>query len=171
MLRDTLNRLNEWLKAHRPEYWRCLLPGATRAELAALRKGLRMPLPRDLRALLAWHNGQKPDSPARFEQDWLLMSGPRIVAAKRDLDVHADSTGWSKCWIPVLDNDAADYLCLDTSRPKSPVRAFRLGQGDHAIIAPSLGSWLKKFADEVQKGNYIEDEERGTFLRKRATMN
>lgn len=168
MLRDTLKRLDAWLQAHRPDYWRNLLPGATLAELAALRKSLKMPLPRDLRGLLAWHNGQKLDSPARFEQDWFLMSGPRIVAAKRELDAVAESKGWSKRWIPVLDDDAGDFLCLDTSKPKSPVRAFWLGQSDHRIVAPSLATWLKRLVNDAEKGNYVEDEERGTFLRKRA---
>ena len=167
MLRDTLYRLDRWLQGHRPECWRSLLPGATQAELASLRKRLKMPVPRDLRGLLAWHNGQKLDSPARFEHDWLLMSGPRIVAAKRDLDADAAATGWNKRWIPALDDDAGDFLCLDTTRPKSPVRVFRLGQSFHRIVAPSLAAWLKRFVTDVEKGNYVEDEERGTFLRKR----
>jgi cell wall assembly regulator SMI1 len=126
---------------------------------------LNLTLPADLRELLSWHDGQGEDFIGRFEQDWLLMSCQQIIAAKGDLDHDAATTGWNSAWIPFLDNDAGDFLCLDSSKPRAPVRGFWLGEKEHQIVAPSLTDWLADFVNNVEKGNYEEEPERGSFLR------
>ena len=120
----------------------------------------------DLRRLLAWHNGQQPDFPGRFEQDWGLMSTDEIAAAKGDLDADAESSGWSPTWVPFLDDDAGDYLCLDTGKATAPVRAFWQGRRGHPIISAALTAWLEEFVAALERGEYVEDPERGTFLRR-----
>ena len=166
MIRDLLDRLETWLKKHRPRFLRGLAPGASRTQLDGLQRELNLTLPADLRELLSWHDGQGEDFIGRFEQDWLLMSCDQIMAAKRDLDHDAVTTGWNPAWIPFLDNDAGDFLCLDTSQPMAPVRAFWLGEKKHEIVSPSLADWLAEFVENVEKGNYQEDPERGSFLRR-----
>ncbi|MCC6419132.1 MAG: SMI1/KNR4 family protein [Gemmataceae bacterium] len=166
----SLARLERWLAKHRPRFLANLRPGATPIELDALRAQLGMELPEGLRTLLAWHNGQGEDHAGQFEQDWRLMSADQIVAAKRELDLQAPGngarTGWEPSWIPCLDDDAGDYLCLDTSLPGEPVRAFWLGNAEHPIVAPSLADWVKDFVEAVEAGAYHVEPERGTFLRR-----
>ena len=162
---DLLARLEKWLKKNRPRFIKGLPPGANKVQLDGLQRELNLTLPADLRQLLSWHDGQGEDFIGRFEQDWMLMSCDQIIAAKGDLDHEAGSTGWNSVWIPFLDNDAGDFLCLDTSQPNAPVRGFWLGEKEHKIVAPSLGAWLGDFVDNVEKGNYQEDPERGSFLR------
>jgi cell wall assembly regulator SMI1 len=158
-----LKRLDRWLARQRPRFFAGLKPGATKAELADLEKQLGRSLPKDLRSLLAWHNGQSDDFVGRFEQDWLLMSCQRIAAAKAELD--RDAARWNASWIPFLDNDAGDYLCLDNSQAIAPVNGFWLGETNNEVVAPSLGQWLQDFVENVEKGSYVEDPERGSFVR------
>lgn len=164
-LAQTLARLEKWLAQHRPRYRRALLPGARRPELAALERALGVPLPDELRALLAWHNGQGGEFVGTFEESWLLMDSAAIAATKQELEADRAATGWQRAWIPFLDNDQGDFLYLDTRRSGTPVRSFGLGQKKHPVVAPSLSAWLNDFVTAVERGDYREDPERGTFLR------
>ena len=156
VLRAALARIDAWFAVHRPHYSAALHPGATVAELAALERALGLPLPAALHELLAWHNGQSADFAGCFVEHWFLMSCENIRLA------YAETTGW----IPFLDNDAGDYLCLDAARTPCPVRAFYLSEFEQPIVAPSLASWMQAFADDLEAGHYVEDPERGDLMRK-----
>jgi cell wall assembly regulator SMI1 len=163
-----LARLEQWFRQHRARYARALLPGATPAELAALQQALGMPLPEELKALLQWHNGQSQDFDGHLQLDWDLLSTSQIAAAKHDLDAGDRSqTGWQPAWIPFLGDDADDFVCLDTSQPGNPVREFWQGRTDHPVTSPSLAAWLRGFVEAVERGDYREDPERGSFLPRR----
>lgn len=117
-----LNRLEKWLQKHRAHYWKMLLPGASRAELDFLRKSIAPPLPEELRTLLAWHNGQSADFIGGFEANWQLMSTRTIaVETMLLLDPEAQS-GWERSWIPFLNDDAGNYVCIDASQAGFPLR-------------------------------------------------
>lgn len=164
-MNQLLRRLETWLAKNRSRYLAGLLPGANQGDIDRLQHDLGIPVPESLRALLFWHNGQGEGFVGKFEQDWLFLSSPRIAAAKNDLDAEASKTGWHADWIPFLDNDAGDFLCLDTSQAKAPLRAFWLGKTQHPVIAPSLDHWLKVFVENLEQGIYSEDPERGTLSR------
>lgn len=165
-LRGLLARLERWLAAFRPHYLAVLRPGATAADLADLERALGGSLPEELRLLLTWHDGQTDESPARLEGNWLLMSAAQIAAAKRDLDADTQMTGWRQAWIPFLDDDAGDFLTLDTSERGRPVREFWLGNAEQPIAAPSLVDWFARLVDDLEAGRYVEDPERGEMLRR-----
>ncbi len=162
---EVLSRLERWISRHRRRYHEGLLLGASAAELDALQADLRLPLPAELRALLAWHNGQSDDFVGNLEQNWNLMSAERIRDAKKELDADARRTGWQAAWVPFLDDDSGDYLCLDTTQPGTPVREFWQGRTEHAVVAPSLTAWLEDFVATVERGGYVQDSERGSFSR------
>jgi cell wall assembly regulator SMI1 len=141
-LLTALARIDAWFARHRPRYH------------AGLRAGVEVenfPLP--IRALLAWHNGQSGDFVGCLEENWFLMSADEIRAA----DV--GDTGWT----PFLDDDAGNYLCIDAA---GAVRLYSLGETEQAVVAPSLAQWLRDFADHLERGDYVEDPERGVFNRK-----
>jgi cell wall assembly regulator SMI1 len=171
-LKELLGRLEKWLAAHRPRFLKNLRPGANEAELHALQARLGRELPAELRTLLAWHNGQGEEFAGRFEEDWLLMGTGEIAQAKEELDKGAvgngAGNGWKPEWIPFLDDDAGDYLFLDTSQAEPPVRAYWLDQDQQPQAAASLTAWVEAFVKAVEAGEYEEDPERGTFLRRRA---
>jgi hypothetical protein len=153
--KDPLARLDRWLARHRPRFYKGLRPGATAAELAALEQALGRPLP-ELCTLLAWHNGQKGDFIGHFESDWDLLSTKQIAVAKKELDVDG---------IPFLADDNGDYLCLIPRATGFPVKAYWSGKPNLEPVAPSLTAWLTDFVAAVERGAYVEDPERGSFLR------
>jgi cell wall assembly regulator SMI1 len=160
-----LARLEKWLAQHRPRYLYGLEPGATAQELNTLEAALGGSVPADLRALLAWHDGQKDDFIGCLEQSWNLMSAQQIAAARQELQAAGD--GPASKLIPFLDNDAGDFLCLDTGQPDAPVRAVWRGKAERPVVARSLAAWLEEFVAAVERGEYHEDPERGYFFRQR----
>jgi hypothetical protein len=46
----------------------------------------------------------------------------------------------------------------------TPVRSFWFGKKEHALVFPSLAAWLGEFVGAVERGEYVEDSERGHFL-------
>lgn len=160
-----LARLDQWLNSQRERFQQALRPGATTAECDSLAAALGRPLPEELRAMLTWHNGQNPDVPGAFEQNWVLMSTDEIADAKKELDDHPHE-GWQKNWLPFLDDDNGDYRCLDLSSPGCPVLECWRGRADHPVVAPSLAAWLESFVSGLERGAYAEDPERGTIALK-----
>jgi cell wall assembly regulator SMI1 len=160
-----LTRIDRWLHENRPRFQKGLLPGASPAECDHLQSELGRPLPTELRTLLSWHNGQNPEVVGAFEQSWNLMSTRGIAEAKKMLD-SAAADGWQPTWIPFLDDDAGDFLCLDTSEAGHPVRECWQGNPEHPAVAPSLTAWMERFLHGLESGAYYEDPERGIFHRR-----
>jgi cell wall assembly regulator SMI1 len=163
-LTELLDRLDRWLATHRERFRHALLPGASAADLETLSAALGQPLPEELKIWLSWHNGQSADVPGAFEQNWHLMSTREIADAKKELDAQPHE-GWQHAWVPFLDDDNGNYLCLDLGSPGHPVRECWRGRSDHPIVAPSLSAWLADFVAALERGAYAEDPERGALVR------
>src|SRR5205807_1536549 len=130
--------------------------------LDGLAKALKKPVPKGLQELLTWHNGQGEDYVGYFQDHWLLMSAARIVTAKAELDESGADQGWHKEWVPFLEDDGGNFMCLDTSGKEPGVVVFWAG-AEPEKKADSLGAWLTDFVGQVEAGHYHEDPERGTF--------
>jgi cell wall assembly regulator SMI1 len=160
-----LARLDAYLAKHRARFAKGLLPGAAPDQLTALEGDLGIALPDELRVWLSWHNGQSEDVLGAFIQSFHLMSTQQIAQVKKELDPEK-SSNWNRGWIPFLDDDNDNYVCLDTGQPGFPVREFWRGQEQHAVVAESLAAWVKQFVTALEKGEYAEDPERGDFNKK-----
>jgi cell wall assembly regulator SMI1 len=133
--------------------------------LEALQKALGRSLPEELRTWLTWHNGQNPDVMGALQENWLPMSANEIAEAKRELDAEGHA-GWERSWIPFLDDDKGDYLCLDPGTGGTQVRECWRGRPEHAVVAGSLAEWVRQFLAGIEQGEYAEDPERGGFYRR-----
>jgi cell wall assembly regulator SMI1 len=160
-----LARLDAWFKKHRRRFAKTLLPGATPHQLAALERELGRALPDELRAWLAWHNGQSNDVPAAFLQSWHLVDAEQMAQLKKELDADPQAK-WDAGWIPFLDDDNDNYLCVDSRQPGCPVRECWRGKQERPVVAESLTEWVERFVADVEKGEYVEDPERGEFYKK-----
>ena len=45
------------------------------------------------------------------------------------------------------------------------MRVFIAGEKESPVMAASLADWLKDFVAAVERGDYVEDPERGDFLK------
>jgi cell wall assembly regulator SMI1 len=164
-LTNLMARVDRWLQQHRPRLARGLLPGATAEQLNQVQQQVGRPLPAELRELLSCHNGQGSEVEGAFENCFFLMSTAQIAEATRDLRADPPA-GWQAGWVPFLEDDANSFVVIDTEQPGAPVREVWRGRTDHPVVAPSLTAWVQGFLDGLEKGAYVEDPERGTFLRK-----
>jgi cell wall assembly regulator SMI1 len=160
-----LHRLDAAWEKNRAGFHQGLRPGATDSQCDSAAAALGASLPADLRALLTWHNGQNPEVFAAFFQSFHLLSADEIVEAAKDLQAQPRN-GWKTELVPFLSDDQDNFVCVDTSRPGAPLVECWRGRDSAIEIASSLGAWLEGFVTAVERGDYHEDEERGTYCKK-----
>jgi cell wall assembly regulator SMI1 len=163
-LHALLGRLDHWLADHRHRYHEGLLAPARPEDLSALEQNLGRPVSDDLRTWLTWHNGQNDQAFGALEENWHPMSATEIAEVKKELDGEGHP-GWQRSWVPFLDDDAGNYLCLDTGQAGEPVRACWRGKANHEVVAPSLTDWVRRLVTGLEQGAYTEDPERGSMHR------
>jgi cell wall assembly regulator SMI1 len=157
--------LEAWLKAHRPAFHALLRPGADTSALEKLAKGLGRPLPAELANWLGWHDGQDEDTPAAFVGAFSLIDHGEIL--DETLDRRAGTEGpWDAGWIPLLDDFNDNLICLDTTRPGTPVIELWHGHAAPTDAAPSLLDWVRGLLADFEAGKYVEDAERGHYHKK-----
>jgi cell wall assembly regulator SMI1 len=159
-----LARLEKWLAKHRKRFLRSMPEGATLDELDALQSALGQPVPDELRALLAWHNGQGEDFAGCFYEQWYLLSTVQIAKVHDEL-VKGQKGRFRAEGVPFLNDDRDNCVFLDTSQEPPPVREFWQKNKDQPTLAPSLAAWLEDFVNGVEAGEFTEDPERGHFVR------
>jgi len=175
--------LRELLVVTAPEALEALHPPALALDVAEAERRLGAPLPDDLLAFFALHDGQD-DSRGPFA--WRLMGVAEALERKavRDALPHQDLTGegdarvaplyWHPRWWPLLENGAGDLVCLDLA----PVPGGRCGQviecfldgPKREVLAPSFLAWLEGYAADVRAGRvvateYADDEFAGMMRR------
>ncbi|RKN06995.1 SMI1/KNR4 family protein [Streptomyces radicis] len=163
-------RIDAWLAAHAPASAARLNPGADPAALAAAERVLGIPLPADLAASLACHNGADPDVEVLPDlmllpidgvvEQWELRN--QVEAEFRDDEDEDDEAlaplehpYWDRLWIPVA-HFQGDLDVIDM-RP-GPGHG-RLGWSGHDGSGsfgdgtwPSFGAWLAAVAHVLMTG-------------------
>lgn len=144
-----LQRLDELLRLHRPDYYATLSPPATEAELAAFEQEFDLTLPPELRQWFAWHNGQQGfDS---FFQNNCLQSldgAAESMRINRELLADGDfvENWWRPDWVPFLENGGGDHVCVDlegtfTGQAGQLMEHWHDGEA-RSVLFPDLPSWL-----------------------------
>lgn len=144
-----LQRLDELLRRHRPDYYATLNPPATAAELAAFEQEFDLTLPSELRQWFAWHDGQQGfDS---FFQNNCLQSldgAAESMRINRELLADGDfvPNWWRPGWVPFLENGGGDHVCVDlegtfTGQAGQIMEHWHDGEA-RTVLFPDLGSWL-----------------------------
>jgi cell wall assembly regulator SMI1 len=160
-IEELLARLDAWLKKERKRYHRGLLPGA-REQINELAQALGRPVPDELADWLRWHNGQDEELIGTFVEGFNLMSVSDII---HTLNERKGEKGWNPAFVPILDDYQDDLVVVDTNKPGLPVREVWRGRDDHPEIATSMRGWLAALLADFESGRYVEDPERGEFIR------
>jgi len=165
-LTQLLGELDDWLEKNRPVFHEGLAQGADASQLQKLTQVLGRPLPPELRAWLAWHNGQGEGAIGSLVGAFNLLSADEMAEIVREHQTHPGDTLWQTGWIPLLDDFQGDTICVDSTQPELPVLELWSGQEQPLAVAPSLTQWVRQFLDDCRAGRYVEDPERGEFLRR-----
>ncbi len=164
-------RIARSLQARRPEVLSSLREGASASELDAAEQKLHVHFPPSFRESWLLHDGESEAAAKWLCGEWRLMSLEEIVAAaERALDVPDELVDvdfesgepwrvegpvraqfYNRGWIPVLEDQAGNYRCLDLS----PSDGGTLGQvieflhdvGDRRVVAQSLDEILARLTD------------------------
>jgi cell wall assembly regulator SMI1 len=180
-MREIWNDIEGWLACHAPEVKEDLLAGATGEAVRQAEEALGVDLPADVREAFVVHDGQDERS-AGFLAGWRGMPLWYVVQTWRmlkdlldtgefgDADSVVETTGpllpqwWNPGWIPVLDNGAGDFHCVDLS----PAEGGRVGQivtfwhvdVRREVVAGSFTELMADFARDLKAGKYrYEDED------------
>ena len=156
---DVLARLDRWMYRHRRRMRLALRPGLDAGALADL--NCRRAISDELATLLAWHDGQSPEFRGTFADNWCLLSGAEILLLAADLDADPPPS-WVSGWLPVARDASDSFLVVDPVT----VRAVWSGKDEPTVVAVSLTAWVTGLLTEFEAGLYVEDEERGDYLKR-----
>ena len=169
------SRIEAWMDAHAPEARAALRPGASDEAIREAEEALGLELPASFRRSIARHDGQHWRWPSLVEFG-ILLPLHDVVEEQRSLEqasaesqADADQGNWWRPgWVPFVSRDG-DYLSVDLAPDDHP----RYGQvwsflhddePMHSLVAPDFGTWLERWADELERGVFALDRAPGSGL-------
>ncbi|NOJ79609.1 SMI1/KNR4 family protein [Myxococcus xanthus] len=159
-----LARFEAWLAEHVPHYLAGLAPGRT--DFVDAEVTLGRPLPRELRALYAWRDGDRRDD-GRFVFWRSFASLTDALARGAELGAMARAgewkeggvqppAVWAERWFPVLRWDNGWHLVVDLSGswrgPAGQVIDVWMKDNDRVVRAPDLATYLEAMVDALAHG-------------------
>ena len=117
---ELLRRLDQWVRAHRADYYPVLNPPATPAQLSKLEKVVGKPLPAEFHSLMQWKNGQPEGEYSALHPitNEMFMAISEIITTIKDMrelvkfgDISADL--WKNTWIPFMSDGGGRHTCVD----------------------------------------------------------
>jgi cell wall assembly regulator SMI1 len=166
-MKELLDRLDRWFKAHCPSEYSNFLPGVTAQRFAAFEDGVGLPLPEAFKELYLWRNGQKRCSGRLFGDaynvyDFMTLREVQesheelndILREIKERDPIGGATWWHPKWVPFLSADG-DHFCVDTEGThggsRGQVICF-LHDDSGLIESASLETWLETFVVSLEGG-------------------
>jgi cell wall assembly regulator SMI1 len=175
-------RISSWFEVNDPNF-EPFPPGASEAKIQETERIIRVHFPSALREsylvhdgtgdISAWFLNQYLLSLAEIAAKFTMMTG--IIEAGIFANFPVSPTGpikpvrWSRRWIPISDDGAGDYLCVDLD----PDPGGEVGQviktnheiGPERVLAKGFREFLSGFADDLETGKYKYVEDRESIVR------
>jgi hypothetical protein len=146
-------RIDAWLRTNAPALAAGLRPPASEEALRALESALEAPLPADLRASWAIHDGQEPG----HTLVWWLDTWQLLPVADALAQMGAWSEGdapWRPGLVPVaLSLD--DLLCADAHVDAPWIHASHDESELVLTEEGPIGAYLERLADDLERGRMI----------------
>jgi len=162
MVETLIRCIDRWLAANRADYYACLQPGVTVAQLDAFEVRFSLKLPTSFRQLYLWRNGQELACSDSFQGNRMFSSLEDVAETKELLDGMIgydfdDPRIWRRGWVPFLHNGGGSYLCLDLTAEDGgqpgQLLAFWKADEDRPIEFPSLEAWLADLVASMEDGS------------------
>lgn len=172
------DRIEKWIEANAPAIMEDIKPGASESDFGELERMIKATLPADVKSSYAIHDGQVGHSSGIIDGEELLCLG-RIMqewSVWEELwkdGEFKDSTSapaagikddwWNPLWIPITYDGAGNHYCIDLD----PAEGGNVGQiirmwhdeESRELIASSFTEFMTSFADDLEQGKYVSDED------------
>lgn len=181
LVKDAWKRIEAWLRANDPLGKLALPSGASLDEIVRAEAALGMKLPPGLRASYTLHNGS--NRVWIFEQGYLLPLTAEGIRAKAfrsynlvsiwegmgqiaemmkeersEPDGLVKTDWWNRSWIPFIDNECGDHLCIDLDPPSGghvgQVIDWWHERGATKVLARGFAEFLAEHANALEAGMY-----------------
>ncbi|MEW9097094.1 MAG: SMI1/KNR4 family protein [Clostridiaceae bacterium] len=167
-MKKQLDALDNYLREKRPDFYSMLNEPLKENQIKALEEKFNITLPKDLKELYQWKNGQRNDCCDSFVNNSMFMpleealdSGSEFTSMiGYDFDIE---NWWNENWIPILHNGGGDYICYDISGiftgEQGQLIEFWHADNDRNIIAPNLQCFIEainKFYETKKEKNLDE---------------
>jgi cell wall assembly regulator SMI1 len=143
MMEESLEKLDGWLKTHRPGYYENLQAPWTEEQFARIQALAGTALPDSYKALYGWKGGQSALADENLYEDWRFLQFEEARIAYQtynelyEMGEFKMENWWNPKWVPFLENESAILLCVDiagsfggesgqlvTFSPESPARTI-----------------------------------------------
>ncbi len=185
-MRATWDRIEAWLSANAPRVLESLQPGATDEAIKLAESVLGVQFPAAFKESYAIHDGQVEEAPGlingcellsleRIVDEWSIWG--ELIAEGEFTGLQSQSDGpvshewWNTKWVPITYDGTGNHHCVDLD----PAEGGELGQmivmmhddPYRPVIAPNFADWLEAFAEDLETGIYVYDEEDGGVVHRR----
>ncbi len=180
-MEEIIQQLDKHLATLRPEFYASLQQPLNDNEIDSLEEKYKIKIPRDLRTLYKWKNGQNDDSFDSFVNNSMFMSLEETLetATEQTSMIGSDyetENWWNEKWIPIFHNGGGDYICYDFgglfTGQQGQLVEFWHADNDRNVISPTLEAFISKLNDyyntkqEDDFDEYFEIEEINGYPKK-----
>ena len=165
-MQTTIAKLDAHIKNRRASYYADLNLGISTSEIQHLESIFKIRLPKTLKLLYQWKNGQHEENTEAFINNATFLSLQEALETAAELTEMIDTdfeiaNWWHAGWIPIFHNGAGSYLCYDTfgvfTGKRGQILEFWKEDPDRNVIAPNLGSLLNSLVHLYAKEKALDE--------------
>lgn len=159
-MKDTLKLLDKQLAELRPDYYAELNKGLNDFDMNAMEASFDIKIPKDLRALYKWRNGQSEDNTEALVNNAMFLPLHEALELMQEFNERIGTdfeieNWWNEGWIPLFSNGGGDYICYDTegifTGSKGQLIEFWHDANNRVVIANHLEIFLKALTRHLQE--------------------
>lgn len=163
-----IQKLDTSLLISRPEFYTKLNDPLDDSQLDQLEEFYKIEIPKDLRIVYKWKNGQKADCYEAFVNNSMFIPLHQALhdAAELTAMIGHDfeiENWWNENWIPIFQNGGGDSICYDVkgifTDKKGQLIEFWHADNDRNVIAPTLEIFFEKILDLYETRQYEASDE------------
>ena len=180
-MEEIIQKLDKYLSTSRPEFYLELNEPLDDSQIDKLEEYYKIKIPKDLRVLYRWKNGQKPGCYEAFVNNsgFIPLRQALYDASELTSMIGSDfeiDNWWNENWIPIFQNGGGDSICYDLkgafTGQQGQLIEFWHADNDRNVIAPTLETFFSKIIDfyeakqKEEFDEYFEVEEIENYPKK-----
>lgn len=152
-MEEIIQKIDQYLQSSRPNLYSELNDPLNDSELNKLEEYYKIEIPKDLRTLYKWRNGQNPNCYDSFVNNSMFIPLHQALCDASELTAMIGydfelENWWNENWIPIFQNGGGDNISYDLkgifTEQKGQLVEFWHADNDRNVIAPTLEAFLAK---------------------------